>query len=72
MDEESPGGRDTVTGINVTFSAALRQPALEDDRFMVCCMESMDLCEERNYGQEQGWQGVKMVDWIGGGNSYLL
>merc|ERR1719450_789722 len=68
VDEESPEGRDIVTGINVTFSAALRQPALEEDRFMVCCMESMDLCEERNYGQEQGWQGVKMVDWFGGGN----
>ena len=68
VDEESPGGRDVVTGINVTFSSQIREPALEDDRFMVCCMESMDLCDERNYGQEQGWQGVKMVDWFTDGN----
>ena len=66
VDEESPEGRDVVTGINVTFSAALRTPALEADRFMVCCMERMDLCDEKNYGQQQGWQGIKMVDWVGG------
>ena len=70
VDEESPEGRDVVTGINVTFSAALRTPALEADRFMVCCMESMDLCDEWNYGTEQGWQGIKMVDWVGGYGDY--
>jgi len=69
VDEESPeGSKDVVTGINVTFSAVLREPALEDDRFMVCCSESMDLCDESNYGQEQGWQGVKMVGSFTEGN----
>ena len=72
VDEESPEGRDVVTGINVTFSAALRTPALEADRFMVCCVEGgpMELCDEKNYGQPLGWQGVKMVDWVSDEGDY--
>ena len=73
VDEESPEGlRDVVTGINVTFSASLRAPALEADRFMVCCMERMELCDEKNYGQEQGWQGINMVGWVGGDGEYFI
>ena len=40
---------------------------------MVCCMENMELCDERNYGQANGWQGVKMVDWwTGNGQTTIV
>ena len=47
------------TSVLVTFSAALEPVVLEDDRFMVCCLSSMDECDKTPYGA--GWQGVSIV-----------
>jgi len=41
--------------IIITFDADVKLEALEDDRFMICCM-NIDLCDQVPYGQ--GWMGV--------------
>jgi len=44
---------------SVEFSADLEPVYIEEDRFMVCCLASMDECDQVAYGQ--GWQGVNIV-----------
>ena len=47
------------TSVLVTFSSALEPVVVEDDRFMVCCLASMEECDKASYGA--GWQGVTIV-----------
>ena len=35
--------QDTIT---ITFDADVKLEALEDNRFMICCMEDIDLCDQ--------------------------
>merc|ERR1711971_935971 len=48
------------TSALVTFSAALEPVVVEDDRFMVCCLPSMDECDKTPYGA--GWRGEDRWD----------
>ena len=47
----------------VTFSQSLRPVLVEEDRFMVCCMESTEVCNSRQYEWSDlvGWQGVSIT-----------
>ena len=49
----------TENSIIVTFSSALKPVVVEEDRFMVCCLASMEECDEVAYGD--GWKGVRVV-----------
>jgi len=44
---------------SVEFSAELEPVFIEEDRFMVCCLASMDECDQVAYGK--GWEGVNIV-----------
>ena len=51
-------GQDT-TQLTISFSANLKPVLMEEDRFMVCCMESTEQCDTRPYQWSGvGWQGV--------------
>jgi len=39
-------------------TADVKLEALEEDRFFVCCLENVDLCDQVPYGQ--GWEGVSI------------
>ena len=48
--------------LTVTFSQALKPVLIESDRFMVCCMETTELCDSRPYEWGGvGWQGVTIT-----------
>lgn len=47
----------------VEFSQELELMASEEDRFMVCCQETMDQCDNMAYGGE-GWQGVSIMSML--------
>ena len=49
------------TTTTITFSQNLRPIRVEEDRFMVCCMETTELCDGRPYEWSGvGWQGVRI------------
>ena len=59
LERAGGDGGDLVTGINLTFSAGLRPVPEEEDRFMVCCLERPELCDQRSYEQPPAaWEGV--------------
>ena len=59
LERAGGDGGDPVTGINLTFSAGLRPVPEEEDRFMVCCLERPELCDQRSYEQPPAaWEGV--------------
>ena len=43
----------------ITFSQALDDVTIEDDRFMVCCLDSTADCDQVSYGE--GWKGATIV-----------
>ena len=56
-------GNTAQTNIVVTFSAPIEPVVIEEDRFMVCCLSSMDECDQTAYGT--GWQGVTIQGMAG-------
>ena len=47
------------TSLTITFSQSLKPVLVEEDRFMVCCLETSQLCDSRPYEWSGlGWQGV--------------
>ena len=50
---------DSSTSVYVEFSSELIPAYIEEDRFMVCCLETMDMCDQVAYGD--GWQGQYRV-----------
>ena len=50
------------TSLTITFSQSLKPVVVEEDRFMVCCMETSELCDSRPYEWSGlGWQGVTIT-----------
>ena len=47
------------SSMTVQFSQELEEALREDDRFMVCCLSSMDECDQAVYGE--GWVGVPIT-----------
>jgi len=43
----------------ITFSQALDDVTIEDDRFMVCCLNTAAECDQVSYGE--GWKGATIV-----------
>ena len=55
-------GRDQST-VLVTFTEPLKLVVVEEDRFMVCCLASMEECDGAAYGS--GWRGVTILGLSG-------
>ena len=55
-------GRDQAT-VLVTFTEPLELVAVEEDRFMVCCLPSTEECDAAAYGS--GWRGVTILGMSG-------
>ena len=41
----------------LTFTADVKLEALEEDRFFVCCLENVDLCDQVT----ENWSEIKMI-----------
>ena len=53
---------DNSSVVYVEFSAELAPVYIEEDRFMVCCLDNVDMCDQVPYGE--GWQGEYRVSTV--------
>ena len=47
------------SGLTISFTGSMKPVSIESDRFMVCCLQTMEECDKVLYGR--GWQGVTIT-----------
>ena len=47
------------SGLTISFTGSMKPVSIDSDRFMVCCLQTMEECDKVLYGR--GWQGVTIT-----------